>query len=634
MKKHYAILLSICIGAFALTASGAETGYDPDCLHVGNPTRLTGDFFTDLWGNATSDLDVRRLLHSYSLISREAQTGAYIFNPTVVNGKYVQADAEGNHYYRISLYPDLQYSDGSPIKAADYVFSILLEASPQLAALGADTKGSSFLTGYEAYARSETPCLKGVRLDSEYEFSIEISHDALPYYYEMTLLDYSPYPISEIAPGCEVKDDGEGAYIAGSSEQLEGSALSSVFTTDLLEKTIADPQTGYRTHPVVTSGPYCLDSFDGLTASFTLNEYFKGDEDGNKPLIAHLDYSLADNAGMASDLQDGRFDLINKAANKDAAADLQALVREDDRFTSTTYPRQGLSFIAFCGDNPAVQDLAVRRAFAWCLDRNAIAEGYVGTLGTPVTSYYGIGQWMYQMVNGTSSASDAAWDALSLDGIETYSLESREAEIAAAASELEAAGWVLGEDGEENEEGSNPVRCREINGESMPLELTLGYPEGSAIGALLEEYLAKPLSEAGIALMLEPVPMQSLLEEYYYGGETDLLFLATNFDEVFDPAGQLGTGAQADTWEYTAVADEELAALARELHSTQPGDTLAYCTKWTAFEERFAQILPLLPVYSNVYVDTYRKALQNYDPKAHTTWTQNILGAYLSDPAE
>ena len=28
MKKHYAILLSICIGAFALTASGAETGYD------------------------------------------------------------------------------------------------------------------------------------------------------------------------------------------------------------------------------------------------------------------------------------------------------------------------------------------------------------------------------------------------------------------------------------------------------------------------------------------------------------------------------------------------------------------------------------------------------------------------------
>ena len=33
-------------------------------LVVGNPTPMDGKFFTGMWGNATTDIDVRTLVHS------------------------------------------------------------------------------------------------------------------------------------------------------------------------------------------------------------------------------------------------------------------------------------------------------------------------------------------------------------------------------------------------------------------------------------------------------------------------------------------------------------------------------------------------------------------------------------------
>ena len=47
-----------------------------------------------------------------------------------------------------------------------------------------------------------------------------------------------------------------------------------VFTEELLRQTILDPETGYRSHPKVVSGPYMLTSWDGSTAEFEVNPYY------------------------------------------------------------------------------------------------------------------------------------------------------------------------------------------------------------------------------------------------------------------------------------------------------------------------------------------------------------------------
>ena len=91
------------------------------------------------------------------------------------------------------------------------------------------------------------------------QMAITIKAEYLPYFYELGLLSYVPYPISVIAPGCEVADDGSGAYIRNS----DANVTEPVFTAELLEKTILDPETGYMSHPSVVSGPYKLVSFDG-----------------------------------------------------------------------------------------------------------------------------------------------------------------------------------------------------------------------------------------------------------------------------------------------------------------------------------------------------------------------------------
>ena len=126
--------------------------------------------------------------------------------------------------------------------------------------------------------------------------------------------------------------------------------------------------------------------------------------------------------------------------------------------------------------------------------------------------------------------------------------------------------------------------------------------------------------------------------KYYYRREArdcDMVMLATNFDVVFDPAMIfMPDGAQVNTYNPTAIDDEQLYALAMDMRRTDSGDTLTYCKKWVAFEERFQEIEPVIPIYSNVYFDFYPRVLHDYDVSSNITWTQAIVGAYLSDAAD
>lgn len=58
----------------------AEAG-DPDRyrgeLIVGHPTVMKGDFFTEMFGNDTADIDVRALIHGYNLVNWDQNQGVY-----------------------------------------------------------------------------------------------------------------------------------------------------------------------------------------------------------------------------------------------------------------------------------------------------------------------------------------------------------------------------------------------------------------------------------------------------------------------------------------------------------------------------------------------------------------------------
>ncbi len=642
MKNVFALLLACLLALMPPLACAEELSFTEDeaaeapripdgavvydHLTVGNPTPMRGEFFTALWGNATSDIDVRDLLHGYNLIYWDGGNGMFTTDPTVVSGVTLMQDEQGNHIYLLSLQSDLYYSDGSRITAWDYAFTWLLTMSPAIAEIGGLPARYEHLLGYEAYMEGESPALAGVHVLADSLLTVTLNHECLPFFYEMGLLSCNPYPIDVIAPGLRVLDDGAGVYLSGT------------LSAETLRRTILDPATGYQSHPAVVSGPYIIDSWDGVTAEFTRNPYYKGNPQGVQPVIERLTYTLADNADMMDRLAEGTFGLLDKVTRADSiqrGMDLMA----GGRFDMSNYPRVGLSYISFACEKPAVASEAVRQAIAWCVDRDAVMADYTGNYGIRVDGFYGIGQWMYGAVMGTITppepgpedaeavaayeAALPAWEALSFDELTVYTENTETANAL-----LDRDGWTLNADG---------VREKVIDGQTVTLDLRMIYPQGNNINEIFERRLVPNLEKVGIRLHMEAVPMGELLTRWYKQGprDEDMIYLATNFDIVFDPSVNFVLNAEGEAnWSYTNHTDAELYRLAEDLRRTEPGAVLEYLQKWLKFQARFNQTLPMLPFYSNIYFDFFTADLHDFQIVETVTWGDAIVGAALYEAPE
>ena len=712
IKKLLSVLLAMLMIAQGPAAALAEEEYiPPEELIVGHTTITKGDFFTEMFGNDTSDIDVRALIHGYNLVNWDQNQGVYVFDPSVVVQHEKRADSEGNHIYYIVLAEDLEYSDGTPITAWDYAFSLLLMMSPEMEQIGAKIYRAEHLFGYSEYISGrlkairgeEVPfaekSLTGVDVIDDHQLMITLNHEFLPYFFELGLLLCVPYPIHVIAPGCKVYDDGYGIYIG--NEDLTNPEPA--FTAELLKKTILDPDTGYNSHPSVVSGPYELTGWDGTTAHFKINEHYKGmwyhnslpgvstasyaegkmvpllDEDGTqrkddygaacyliKPSIERIAFTEVSNDTMIGELSEGTLHLINKATYGPTIMDGMAR-RDEGNYSYQNYPRIGLAFATFTYDWPTVHEEAVRQAIAWCMDRDGLTEKYCTNFGITVDGYYGMEQWEYQLITGgiaypvTQLAEDyrpgqnadydtmvsnsvnrfartdeeyeaalEAWKALNLNKLVHYGVN-----LEKAAALLEEAGWNLNEAGEAFRPGTDAIRCKEIDGELVKLDLSMLYPEGNHMAEYMQEegMFTDNLAKVGIRMTLVPAPMQDLLYAYYRQTErtTDMIYLATNFHVVVDPSITYSTDTTVghQVWNNTYSDDEELYELAVDLRKTEPYDYYTYVKKWIAFQEKYNEVLPTIPVYSNVYFDFLINELQNYFITAQVTWSQAIVMAYF-----
>ena len=639
MKKWVALLLALLM-TLCQAAALAENLEPDDYNHlvVGNTTAFNGNFSTNMWGNNTADLDVEHLLFGYNLVLWEHDQGYFTVDPTVVTGILVYDDELGNRTYNLVLAEDLYYTDGTQITAWDYAFTVLLSVADEIKEIGGNTDSFGAIQGMDAYKNGEVDVLPGVRVTGDFMISFTIDAASRPFFYEMGLLRCLPLPIYVIAPGCSVKDDGQGIYLDKSA---------GTFTADALRETMLNPETGFVFNPKVTSGPYKLISFDGKTVEFEINEYYKGNAYGIVPTIPYLTYTTVSNDTMMDQLARGELDLINKVVNADSIMNGIELVGQDQA-RMASYARVGLSMMSFNCEKATVKNVAVRQAMAYCLDKDALVSSYVGGFGLRVDGYYGIGQWMYQVLTGameppmeepdenaTAAEKKAyedtllAWEEITMESIPVYNLD-----VNRANQLLEYDGWTLNREGTTYRAGVDDVRCAMIDGELVALDLVMIYPEGNTIAQALKPTFVDNLSQAGIKLTLVPVPMEELLRQYYRFDERDcdMIYLATNFSEVFDPTL---TYAPVDgiNSNYSHLEDTKLYELALDMAMTEPGDILTYCQKWIAFQEHWVTVLPAIPVYSNAYFDFHTPLLQEYHIDSTATWGQAIVEAYLGDPA-
>ena len=596
---------------------------EPTHITVGSATRVKGSFFTNFFGNNTSDIDVRTLIHGYSPVVWDNQV-QFIEDPMVVT-EVTREDTPEGLAYTVSLQQDLVYNDGAtPITAKDYVFSLLLTCSREFAEIGAETPKVD-IKGFDAFHAGEVPYLSGVCLLDEYTFRVVAAPEYGTYFYDYGRLLVNPYPIDVLAPGCEVRDDGQGAYLAGP------------FSSELLKKTVLDPETGYASHPKLTSGPYSLVSYDAEEGrvDFAINPYYKGNYEGVKPVIDRITLVAVLPEEMLSKLETGEVDTINKCVDQHVI--IGGMQLNGKGFTMENYARIGYGFCAFSCEQGPQQFQAVRQALNYAFDSEAYVRTVLGGFGIPVYGYYGIGQWMYMVASGAlrpdgmTDEEQEEWDNLTLDALNPYPLDLEEANRL-----LDEDGWVFNEKGQPYDPEQDTLRYKSVDDKLMPLSLRFALCKDNATAAAVVSMYQETLPLIGARFEVEEVEFNELLADYYRdNGERrfDMNFMATNFVSTFDPyLVFLGREDMQGVVNTSGIVDEELVRLAYELRSTRPGDLLTFEQRWLKLQERYNELLPTMPIYGNVYFDFHSDWVQNYHPNAEFSWPVALLYAYYAEP--
>lgn len=614
MKKTIAIFLTVLLAlTMGMSAFAEETSGQSDSLVVANATKLSGYFFTELWGNNTSDQDVRAMLHGLETVTWTEEP-QFDINNTVVKSVKDLAYKNGDRSMHIELNENLRYSDGTEITAADYVFSILLQASPELKELGASEGAYKWVYGYEAYHNGEKDTFEGVNIIDKYTFALHVRKDALPYFYQNALIRVYPYPISEILPGCEVENTSRGARIKGE------------YNAQTLEDTLFNVIDGYASHPSVVSGPYKLVSYDAESgeARFEKNEYFPGNYQNQTANIEKVTLKWANPDTIVDEMKAGEVDLLDKVVSREQ---MKALT--DAGLTRELYARRGYGYLSFaCEDDRVCADQKVRQAIAYAVDAETFIDQYFGSYGYPVYSYYGQGQWMVGVVNGIVTPKQmTANEAKRLGELTLDNLNHYDFDLEKAKSLLDEAGWNLNAEGGAYESG---VRYRKVNDELQPLEIRWAKTSDGKAADALAGIIAPAFEEIGIQLTITEMPFTQVLNQYYRleEREYDMFFLATNFADVFDPSKTFSPDeSDQGVNNTTGIVDEKLYQLAVDMARVKPLEFVTYLEKWQAFQEYYNEVLPTVPIYSDVYADFIGPRLTNFHITDYANWATAILYA-------
>lgn len=381
LKKLLAALLAGGISIFSLSGcfgielgdGTTETVSTADACRVGLYTAIDGDYlFTSAWGDTGADRDLRNLLYGGETISVTAEN-TFAYNPSVISAAKISDGADGSRTYTFTLISGLCYSDGSPLTAEDYVFSVLLQSSPAFKELSGDNSAYQALEGYDAYASGETDVFTGVRWISDTQFSLTISADWLPYYQEMLLAQVIPYPKAVLAPNATLNDDGNGAYLSG-------------VTAEDLDKTInGENQDGYRYLPTITAGAYTLQSEEDGVYTLEANPNYAGGYYRHQPNLQLLEVSSAQMDGS----QD--YDLIVGVTGRYGMEDANQLLADGTMAGSLSYDSMVVSALSF-DDSVSTE---VRQALAYLINGEEAADALAGHWGQEALGNIPLGSSYY-----------------------------------------------------------------------------------------------------------------------------------------------------------------------------------------------------------------------------------------------
>lgn len=607
VTKFLAALLALlmvmgCAASFADETTIADST-KVNTLIVGSPA-MNGDFING-FGNSAYDNWVKTLIMEYCGTVEVDAAGEMVVNPMVVEKYETTTDDAGNKTYTWKIFDDLKWSDGSQITATDYVASILWQASPEWLEAGASSSVGLGLLSYNDYVAGKTRVFAGAKVIDDTTFSVTIDANELPYYWEVSYAAVSPIPFKAWAPTLSIVSNDEGSCF----EQDHDAVLAAMTNVAQTE----------RFAPTIGCGPYKFVSFENGNATLTVNEYFKGDLNGNKPQLKYVVLQEVPGDTDVDMVISRDIDLVpaNVEGRKIEAA------KASDTTSLHSYLRYGYGMISIICNWGPTADPNVRWALAYLIDRNEVLNYCLGGYGGIVHGLYGYAEWAYQQVG------DELEELLT-----PFSLN-----VEKANELLDQTEWKYEAD------GVTPFDASKANAEGTYMRyndkgemLTIRHMGTAGLDTTdsIEISYAANAPLAGVNFTVTKSDFNALLDNYYYSyelSEDEKLYSTFNMGNTFgtpnDPYTASWHSDKCGTWENACqLSDPELDALIMQLRSTEPGDEDSFLDTWLKFQVRWQQLLPQIPLYSNEYFEIFDYSVKGLATSPFHEWTTEICSIY------
>lgn len=642
MKKFLALLLAVVM-VLTMVACG-EKKADGQVV-IGTSTEASGDWAYSAFvrnPNAT-DKAVMTLTDDMTTVDSD-QHGDYGINKTVVKSYERIEEENGNVTFKFVINDGLKFNNGEAVTAQNFVAWTMFVTSPAGKEMGVVSATYNMLPGGLAYRNGETNVLSAVRLYDEKTFSITIAKTGedgetsyLPYYYDITYAAMQAVNLTYwFGEGWSVKDDGEGVYFVN--------ADGKEFTAETVGETVTAGR--FATGNRVTAGPYNLVSFDQSSREIILevNENYNGNFEGQKPGIQKLVIVKTSEDTVMDMITTGQIQIYSQIADGSEVNAVMDLIEAGTINSSTSqYDRAGYGYFGFACDLGPTQFTEFRQAVAYLLDRVEFAQTFCKGWGSVVHGPY-----------CTAFTMTAKTDIEKKINHYDYNPEK-------AVELLKQAGFVYNADGSDYVDGSGEVRYAKVTEEQakyydsfnkvladgtilMPATINWASSEGNAVSALLSTMLAnsEATKAAGVSIVKTEMTFPELLnymyrqDSYGLGGDYsmptyNMFNLATGYNGgVYDESYNWTTDPEYIEQGYNVqhLYDEQLNKLSMDMvYGVEPDDEATYLDLWEKYIIRWNELLPMVPLYSNIYVTVYPNTIDNYAEDSFWGFERAILYA-------
>lgn len=644
MKKFLALLLAVVM-VLTMVACGEGKKKADGQVVIGTSTEASGDWAYSAFTrnpNAT-DNEVVKLTDDMNTIDTD-QHGDYVINKTVVKSYERIEEENGNVTFKFVINDGLKFNNGEAVTAENFVAWTMFLVSPAGKEMGVVSATYNMLPGGLAYRNGETNVLSAVRLYDEKTFSITIAKTGedgetnyLPYYYD---LGYGAMQAVNLTywfgEGWSVKDDGEGVYFVN--------ADGKEFTAETVGDTVTAGR--FATGNRVTAGPYNLVSYDQSSSEIVLevNENYNGNFEGQKPGIQKLVIVKTSDDTVMDMISTGQIQIYSQIADGAQVNAVLDLIEAGTIDSSPSqYDRAGYGYFGFACDLGPTQFTEFRQAVAYLLDRVEFAQTFCKGWGS--------------VVHGPYCTAFSMTDKTDIDKkVNHYDYNPEK-----AVELLKQAGFVYNADGSDYVDGSGEVRYAKVTEEQakyyesfnkvladgtilMPATINWASSEGNSVSDLLTTMLASSdaTKAAGVSIVKTEMTFPSLLS-YMYRQETNgavgdfsvptynMFNLATGYNGgVYDESYNWTTDPEYIEQGYNVqhLYDKELDKLSMDMvYGVEPGDEATYLSLWEKYIIRWNELLPMVPLYSNIYVTVYPNTIDNYAEDSFWGFERAILYA-------